>query len=182
MRTLVIHPDDRTTDFLKVIYEGRDWTVYNSWRPSVKEILKLIRAHDRVIAMGHGGAYGLIGFSHVFMNEKVIRALRKKDCVCIWCHANIYVERVGIRGFYTGMFISEVGEANYWGIHTTQEKVTYSNELFSNIVKGYVDSPKILTEVKSLYTGDCPVIQYNNERLYYRSTNQPIEKVKTLIY
>ena len=27
IKTLVIHPEDETTDFLSPIYEGRDWTI-----------------------------------------------------------------------------------------------------------------------------------------------------------
>lgn len=171
MRTLVIHPDDRTTDFLKVIYEGRDWTVYNSWRPSVKEILKLIRAHDRVIAMGHGGAYGLIGFSHVFMNEKVIRALRKKDCVCIWCHANLYVERERMKGFSTSMFCSEYSECHYENIRNVKDgMVEESNMKFSSIMSKYIDENikimynKVVEEYQSVGNTN-PVAEYNNAGL-----------------
>jgi len=27
MKTLIIHPEDTSTDFLSTIYEGKDWTI-----------------------------------------------------------------------------------------------------------------------------------------------------------
>jgi|ADurb_Leu_02_Slu_FD_contig_21_962264_length_884_multi_7_in_0_out_0_1 hypothetical protein len=173
MNTLVIHPDNRSTDFLKVIYEGKDYTVLQNREQINRKLLtlNLIKNHDRIIMMGHGGPYGLVGHSSLFMNPYIIKELRKKECVCIWCHANIYVEREGLRGFYTGMFISEMCEANFYGIWSTQERITYSNNLFSGLMRDMIDNPNILTEIKQLYIGDCPVIVYNNERLYYKPDN-----------
>jgi hypothetical protein len=170
MKTLVIHPDDRSTDFLKEIYEGRGYTVITDRQTSARKLTKLVCAHKRIIMMGHGCPHGLLGMLDQFMNYKFIGALREKECVAIWCNADQYVRLTGIRGFYTGMFLSEVDEANYFRIKTTQENVTYSNLLFTGLVKVFIDYPdKLLTEIKMKYTGDCPVIKFNNERLYYKS-------------
>jgi len=103
------------------------------------------------------------------MSPKIIKELRKKECVSIWCHADRYVNEVGIKGFYTGMFISEVSEASYYGIGITQKEITESNLRFSYYMREYLDSPNILNEVRDKYSAnDCPVIEYNSERLYYR--------------
>jgi len=67
------------------------------------------------------------------------------------------------------MFISEVAEAEYYGIQTTQEEIDYSNNLFADIIKTHLNSPKILTETKRLYVAEnSPIIDFNNQRLYYR--------------
>ena len=112
MKTLVLHPKDPSTAFLDIIYKDKGYTVINQpvWEITLKKLKSAIRKHDRVIMMGHGCPYGLLGLTKIFMDRTFIRLLRTKDCVCIWCNADKYVEREGIRGFYTGMFISEVGE------------------------------------------------------------------------
>jgi hypothetical protein len=130
MKTLVIHPDDRSTDFLKLIYQDKDWTVLNNRLDIEMKMAALVKEHDRIVMMGHGCSYGLLGLRQ-FTNPNFIDLLRTKDCVCIWCNADHYVNNVGLRGFYTGMFISEVGEANYFHIDIDQSSVTYSNELFA---------------------------------------------------
>jgi hypothetical protein len=178
MKTLVIHPDDRTTDFLKTIYEGKGYTVITDRRLDLKDIIKKIKKHDRIMMLGHGCPYGLLLFTPIFMDKEFIKVLRTKDCVCIWCRANEYVEREGIRGFYTGMFISEVYEASYYGIKVSQDNVTLSNEFFSFLLRDRIDHPEVLTEMKESYTGNCEVIKFNNARLYYKKDNSIIKSEK----
>ena len=167
MKTLVIHPDDRTTDFLKQIYEGRDWTVITKHKHELnrQEFIKTLRDHDRIIMMGHGYPGGLF---MSYIDSQVVHILREKDCVCIWCNADQFVQRYGLTGFFTGMFISEVSEAMWFQIHTDQDKVDYSNELFTRLVAENIDNPMIHSVLKESYVGDDPVIKFNNDRLYYR--------------
>jgi hypothetical protein len=102
----------------------------------------------------------------------MVYLLRQKECVCIWCNADKFVERYKLKGFYTGMFISEVEEAKYFKIDTSQEAVDYSNDLFANLVNRYIDTDNLHAEVKSLYIGECPVIRFNNDRLYTREQSE----------
>jgi len=167
MKTLVIHPDDRTTDFLKQIYEGRDFTVFNGHQKDISKskFHKLVKDHDRIIMMGHGFPGGLF-MSHI--NSEIVYLLREKECVCIWCNADQFVNKYGLKGFYTGMFISEVGEANWFRIQTDQATIDFSNELFTQLVTENIDNEDIHTVLKENYYSDnCPVIQFNNDRLYY---------------
>lgn len=168
MKTLVIHPKDKTTEFLKEIYEGKDWTVINQWALSKHEIIKAVKSHDRIIMMGHGTPAGLIGYQGIFMSPEFISVLQERDCVCIWCNADQYVRRNNIIGFFTGMFISEVREARYFKIETTQKEIDYSNDLFTKAVTKYIDSDDMWGLIKESYRGDDLVIQYNSQRLYYR--------------
>jgi hypothetical protein len=170
MKTLVIHPDDRSTDFLKEIYKDKDWTVINDYDicKSIKQITELIKNHDRIVMMGHGHPGGLFMSC---INSDLVYLLREKECVCIWCNADKFVERYGLKGFYTGMFISEVGEAWYYNIEIDQASVDYSNNLFVTNFGKVIDSPTALNEIKSLYVGDNPVIKFNNDRLYYYDGN-----------
>lgn len=177
MKTLVIHPDDRTTDFLKTIYEGKDYTVMTDRKLPIVYVLKQVKLHDRIMMMGHGSPGGLIGHFDLFRTPEFIELLRKKQCVCIWCNADQYVERFGITGFYTGMFISEVSEARYFGIQVDKEHINYSNNLFVKHFREVQDSPTVLSDIKQLYADEkSEVINFNNERLYY--SDKPTKEVK----
>ena len=168
MKTLVIHPDDRSTDFLKQIYEGRDFTVITKHKRELpkNKFIQAIKDHDRIIMMGHGFPGGLF-MSHI--DSTLVYLLREKECICIWCNADQFVNRYGLKGFYTGMFISEVGEANWFDIKTDQANVDISNELFTRLVTENIDLENPQPIIKENYVGDCPVIRYNNERLYYNA-------------
>jgi hypothetical protein len=169
MKTLVLHPDDRTTDFLKTIYEGKGYTVVTDKNilRAESEVRKLIKAHDRIMMMGHGHPGGLF---FTCINNRMVYLLREKQGVYIWCNADKFVEKYELQGFYTGMFISEVGEAYQNGIKTIQDEVTYSNVLFALELSKVIDEPNVHSLIKESYKGvfENDVIRFNNDRLYYR--------------
>jgi hypothetical protein len=170
MTTLVIHPDDRSTDFLKDIYKNIPHTLVNKDYSDVEE---LMREHDRIMMMGHGSPNGLFDLQGGFAisNKHILILAKKKENFYIWCHANLFVETYELPGFYTGMFISEVEEARIFNIDTTQEEVDLSNKLFAeNLGKIIDEGPVMLTKILSVYSGTNPVIQYNSKRLRYSSS------------
>ena len=181
MKTLVIHPKDRTTDFLKPIYENiPNATILTEGLKS--DVIELIKEHDRIIMMGHGSPWGLFGVgrfregqyypNYVIDNETVHALLPKKQNVFIWCNADKFVNRHELKGFYSGMFISEVSEASFCGLpDTLQSVVDESNNQFATIVGKVINEPlreaynNIKQQYKVLAEGN-PVAQYNYERLY----------------
>lgn len=172
MKTLVIHPNDRSTDFLKDIYKGKDWTIVNDSEiyTSRNKLTKLIKDHGRIIMMGHGSPNGLF---YTCINSEMVYLLREKLCVCIWCNADMFVEKYGLRGFYTGMFISEVDEAYYHSIRATRQEIEYSNALFAREMNKHIDMICVHSLIKESYNSvDNPVIRFNNERLYERDDVQ----------
>lgn len=56
MKTLVIHPQDPTTDFLCNIYSDKDWSIINS-HVSSRVLKESIKSHDRIVMLGHGDKY-----------------------------------------------------------------------------------------------------------------------------
>ena len=162
MKTLVIHPDDRSTDFLRPIYQNiPDHTLITS-AESPKAVRDLIDSHDRILMMGHGGSTGLFGlrkfgkrYMNYFGNPEMLHAnaidrsfaeqLREKECVYIWCNADKFVNSLGLNGYFTGMFISEVSEARWFKIKTDQKTIDESNDLFAKLVGESID--KGLTEM-----------------------------------
>ena len=178
MKTLVIHPSDYSTDFLKPIYEGVENKTVITQGKSREEIIELIENHDRVMMMGHGSPSGLfgIGFNRLFVidNGLVEHLNKKENNVFIWCNADRFVERFQLKGLYSGMFISEVGEAYYCGLpNVPQPVVDESNSEFARMLGECFTDKKQLTEsyndVKNSYGKLAEtniVAKYNYERLY----------------
>lgn len=163
--TLVIHLDDRSTDFLKGIYEGKGYPVING-RISPQELRAEIKKYQRIFMLGHGSPNGLFGpgFS---IGEEFGPELSRKTGLYVWCHAVEYAHRHKLTGLVSGMFISEVGEARFEGITATQAEVDASNYAFSKAVRNYIDTGASPHEVRNCYnSATCKVTQYNNERLY----------------
>ena len=77
MKTLVIHPQDSTTDMLSVIYDNKDWTVITT-NVSKSHLKMQIKNHDRIVMLGHGTELGLIGFNHYVIDSKFVYLLRDK--------------------------------------------------------------------------------------------------------
>jgi hypothetical protein len=166
MKTLVIHPKDSSTDFLSTIYSDKDWTVINT-NTSKKFLKEQIKSHDRIIMLGHGTHCGLLGFNRFVIDSTLVYLLREKDCVCIWCNADLFVQKYKLKGFYTGMIISEFEEAMYFTVRTDDDDIDFSNSLFANAIKESIDNSDMLSNVKKLYDGVSPVITYNKKNLYY---------------
>lgn len=179
MKTLVIHPDDRSTDFLRPIYKHVANLTLITGEATRDEILDHIEINDRVFMMGHGSPMGLFGYNfgrpYVIYSD-CVEALRKKEhnVMYIWCHANQFVDHYDLKGMYSGMFISEVAEANFCGVKdATQELVTASNDWFANACGNCINESieSVYNQVKDSYSVEAkynPVAAYNHPLLCFR--------------
>ena len=177
-KTLIIHPIDKSTDFLKSIYKHIPYKTIITGYVSPEELEKEIREHDRIFMMGHGCPAGLFSVGRfpntngLVISEKHVPLLEGKECVFIWCNADEFVLKYGLKGFYSGMFISEVGEAMYCGLpNTKQTEVTTSNYGFANILGEHSNKTieNMYKETKKEYelmSVNSPVAKYNYDRLY----------------
>lgn len=165
MKTLVIHPKDQTTDFLSVIYDNKDWTILNT-NVSKSYLKTQIKSHDRIIMLGHGTDYGLIGFDHFIINSQFVYLLRDKHCVCIWCNADVFFTKYKLKGFYTGMIISDLNESYYYSVPSSLDDIDYSNVLFAKSIKDSIDSDDMLSKTKSIYKGGNSIIDFNKQNIY----------------
>lgn len=169
MNTIVIHPEDSSTDFLKPIYADKNWFV-------VKEdflgFTALLQRAERIVMLGHGSPDGLFGTGKFIIGHNHARFLKGKDCVAIWCHANQFMDKHKLSGFCTGMFISEPIEAEIHGIVATEDQIKHSNDLFARVVAKNISEKdhrdKFISTWYRLISGEeCnPVINYNQLRLY----------------
>lgn len=179
MKTLIIHPEDASTSFLDIVYTPIEDKTIITGGVSKTDVIKLINEHDRIMMMGHGSPGGLFsvgkfpGSGAYIIDQTIVPYLKNKDnSVFIWCNADRFVDVFGLKGFYSGMFISEVGEAYYCGLPgTEQDQVDESNYGFCNIISKYINNDKNImyenvTKEYGLIAEQNPVAFYNNNRLY----------------
>ena len=147
MKTLVIHPDDRSTDFLKPIYSGLSNTTVLTENISQPALKKAISEHDQIIMMGHGSPSGLFNVSSMGHNfftigKEHVELLRDKKNIFIWCNADQFVRN-------NNLPISEVAEANYCRVIAEQTHVDESNDLFAELMGKYL--VKYTTDYEAIY-------------------------------
>lgn len=171
-KTLVIHPDDRSTDFLKDIYVGKGWDVISE-PIKRRQLVNRIKEYDRIVMLGHGSPNGLFNIdasvrynSPIYLiDSDLVWLLSQKECIGVWCHANAFFDRHGLGPFATGMVISEVSEARYYGKTVTQDEVDNSNMLIAKAFKECIDTPGFPHNLIDIYNGEGEVIKYNTEKL-----------------
>ena len=184
---LLIHPDDRTTDFLKPTYSDLNATILTK-PDEFFNLAETMKRHNRIIMMGHGSPNGLfmpqiegveVGengelfeYSDYSINYTYADILREKRTVCVWCNADRYVVPNDLHGFYTGMAISELCEANYCDVKGCNPKqLEESNTKFTMGLKESlkVDGPESVKIFKEIYNNPKnPIMVYNRKRLYFR--------------
>ena len=184
MKTLVLHPDDRSTDFLKPIYANIKRKTVIVKDTSRDVLLALIRSHDMIIMLGHGSSSGLfnvsgIGKGVMVIGESIVEELRGKQLIAIWCNCDKFIERHDLNALYSGMFISEVSEARYCGVQGDQAMVDESNSTFAVLLGNMLsetsmDLEKTFDMVLESYEelGEVnTVAKYNSDRFYYSKVN-----------
>ena len=169
MKTLVIHPKDESTDFLCKIYKDHDWTIINSTVP--KRVMKdAIKSHDRIIMMGHGCERGLFNSNFdTVIDSNYVYLLREKDCIAIWCNADVFFLKYGLKGLYTGMIISDYTEAQYESVTTTYHEIDESNFLFGKAMRdGITNDGFDIDLIQDVYSSDNlnRVMDFNKNRIY----------------
>ena len=129
--------------------------------------------------LGHGSPYGLLNSgqfpdadSYIIDDSMVSPLKNKTNSLFIWCHADQFVQRHGLSGLYSGMFISEVGEGFYYGFDDVDwNMIDQSNDRFASIVSKYLNEPmeilyqKLLVEYGFMARTN-PIARFNLDRLY----------------
>ena len=180
---LVIHPIDRTTEVLKMLYAGLDARVVSDdcSNKEMDHLLKHTSTQERVMLLGHGSDKGLFFRRDDTKNEfdKVIVAhrnnymLRRHDgnIIGIWCHANLFAQAEGLHGLFSGMMISEVSEAEEYGIAATHEEILASNKVMFGKLRRLLDEHVPLHEIparmRALDNEHTPLSEFNYGNFHY---------------
>jgi len=185
MNTLIVHPTDKTTDFLLPIHDAVETKTVVRGDMTKTSIADMAAKHDRFIGMGHGTPWGLmsvgqfLGSDFYVVDRSFVEMLRSRSTnIFIWCYAYEFAKSFEIPCFASGMFISSLIESKYMGIkNATLDQVEESNRVFVKEISKCIDlSPKEIYEslMKSEYailSQKNPVAAYNFERLHHFNLN-----------
>lgn len=179
---LVIHPKDKTTDMLTVLYEGLEHIRISQDCGSnrLSRILHHTPKSERVMLLGHGSDKGLYfrkndddGFYRTIVSHPQAYHLRRHggNLIGIWCHAVDFALAEGLHGLFSGMIISETGEAADYGIPTTKDDMDKTNGIMFARLRRLLDDGTPLHEVparlKTLNDERSRLAVFNYESFYY---------------
>lgn len=133
----------------------------------------LIYEKDTLLLCGHGTPGGLLSPTGDFLvGEYDIRYVKAKRVIGIWCYAAQFAESVGLKGFFTSMFVSNPAEAQLARCYqSSADVITQQEILFCNRVNRL-----ILDEIPSCQWVDLlcaqadmtiDVVKYNYGGLSY---------------
>lgn len=180
---LVIHPKDRTTAMLSVLYAELGATVIGDNR-TTKEIGRLLHhvsSQERIMLLGHGTENGLFfreddsckEFDGIIVGHSHAYHLRKHggNLVGIWCHADDFARKEGLHGLFSGMIISEVDEAEEYGISVPQCVIDEENGVMFGKLRGLLDEGLPLHEIpermEALNDAHTPIADFNYSHFFY---------------
>lgn len=137
--TLCLHKSDPTTTMLRQIYEGKGWDVINDAHEFSSDTLnELIDRHERIVMLGHGTPYGLMGF----ISPEQAPHLEPKKLFALWCNADAYCNTYlpNKKGFFAcGNMPSDDGEASCVGFRVSHkymdDNITYWCKLCGDVVE-----------------------------------------------
>ncbi len=179
---LVIHPKDSTTAMLSALYDGLEVELldqsYNN--SDIKHRLHHSPSSERIMLLGHGSDNGLFSrsddhsnFDRMIVSHQHAYYLRKHNgnIVAVWCNANLFAQKEGLHGLFSGMIISELSEASEYGIATTQEELDRENVKLANRLRTLFDNGTPLIEVPAkmaeLDDTHTPLTLFNYANFYY---------------
>ena len=190
---IVVHPTDPSTEVLARLYDGIEGvTLFNSWEQR-KEILNAIAAapwEEPILLLGHGCPWGLYDLQNgvVIIGNKDAELLKDRpNLVGIWCYASSYAYNHGLKGFFSGMFISEPEEALMNEVDASErlidEKTCDFAERFGKMLRGGKPLAEIAAELMDPCHRDCELTRFNYDRLTWRPTGEepmPAASVKKI--
>ena len=179
--TLVIHPRDESTEMLRYVYEGRCFDVCDDPNIDKETLRKLIELHDTIILLGHGTGAGLAYPSAIhglkpgpdgslfMIDDSFAPLLRSKKTISMWCFSDLYFQRNRIKGFHTGMIISEKAEALYMLRHCplSDEELYDNMVLLSKSLGECIDKEPLEMQSYILehYVGDDAITEFNRSNI-----------------
>jgi hypothetical protein len=170
MKTLLIHAEDATTDFLSTIYDGKDWTIVKK-NIGKSRLKALIKEHDIIMMMGHGTEKGLADSDFNFLIDGgYVYLLRDKINIGIWCNADQFFKKHGLKGLATGLIISDYMEANLYCVDATYSEIDESNFKFAQAIKHSLileDLELTKEKIQETYEVKDGVTEFNQKNIYF---------------
>ena len=142
------------------IYEGLDDIsvhLHNPTREQVEQTLST-NSDKRVLCTGHGSPCGLLapGWESLVVDEGMVPLLKDREMICFWCHASDFAYKHGLKGFFSSMFISNLGEAVCEGYDEAEEiDIQAENLIFFDELNKLLRSDIPLSEWPKLLYENC---------------------------
>jgi len=178
---IVVHPSDPSTKMLSLIYEGiENVTLFDSYlqRDEILSALAAAPEDEPVLLLGHGSPNGLFDLRYGLILKDSDAALLqdRPNLVGIWCYASSYAYKHGLKGFFSGMFISEEPEAWVNGVEADAEEIDGKAWDFAGRFGELLRSGKPLGEIADELMDprhrDSELTQFNYDRLTWRETGE----------
>lgn len=188
MRTLIIHPNDPTTEMLRHLYSWlpEDDVCVMDEQVSNSQIEDALQSDEygRIMLLGHGSEYCLFApisgkhlyqqFGREIISPRHVQFLRGRDIIGVWCNANIFADRYGLTGLFSGMVISELIEAQQWNINASEDEIFEHREQWAESFGTYLhqhwDDTQVIPGLMNNHITGRPLThleQFNYESVYY---------------
>lgn len=183
-KKLIIHPEDPSTEFLRSLYLNEEALSGNFGNAHLR---RQLQNSDEIWLLGHGcGELGLLDMKSRFgvlniVGSQHVQFLRDKLVVGVFCNANMFAERYGLTGLFTGMIISEMQEAIDWNVKTDEEELFLENMFFANNLNNCIKYCNSLKEVPGMMKGfikenSSPLVRFNYESVFWIEKGETIEE------
>ncbi|MGM9803018.1 MAG: hypothetical protein ACI308_02455 [Muribaculaceae bacterium] len=165
---------------LRALYEGAEAKVLTDevGNAELKHCLNHASSMERIMLLGHGSDRGLFarnddGSFRLFVGHQHAYYLRKNrgNIVGVWCHADLFARKEGLHGLFSGMIISELSEAQEYGIPTTASELSRENELLAARLAMLLNESELLRRIPArmleLDDAHTPLTEFNYKNFFY---------------
>ena len=171
------------------LYKGIEGvTLFDSWEQR-KDILAAIAAAPKdepILLLGHGCPSGLLDMRYgIVIGDSDAELLKDRpNLVGIWCYASSYAFKHGLKGFFSGMFISELPEAIVNGVDASEEEIDDDAWNFSIRFGLLLRGGLTLEQTAGVLMDPCymesDLTEFNYSRLTWRPRgDEPLPAVRT---
>lgn len=163
---------DRDTAMLEQIWQGipnvnvvhiTQWDEY-----AEQQVDEAIASETGTLLLcGHGSPYGLMAprslteYTVHRMNAPTIQA---QSIIGIFCYAADFAHNVGLSGLYSGMFLSNIEEAEMYCVRTTDDEIFDGAlevfDLLNQVVSGSITSEEFMHTLQASNT-DNMALRFN---------------------
>lgn len=182
---IVIHPKDKTTELLSLLYVGEDTKCFTQLQSGheIERAFHHCPRKERIMLLGHGSDRGLFSkeddaeedFDRIIVGHPQTYYLRRhgNNLIGIWCHADLFARKEGLHGLFSGMIISDTKEAEIYGTITLQYYIDETNEIMFRKLRKLLDEgcplcdiPRIMKELRDTKVYN-PIAEFNYESFFY---------------
>lgn len=194
MTVVFSNTGDVDTRVLAALWEGIPDARVLDVRPGTPDARRAVDAaiaeeEDALVLCGHGSPQGLFDPSVMacgnlaaiarnppyLVDVRNAPTIRARRVVGVWCYAAAFAESAGLRGFFTGMFVSNLKEAAFVGCPGRDSAATITEQevLFCRRVNALLRAGTPLSEwiprLNAQADRSIGVVRYNYDRLRTRS-------------